>query len=151
MHAADEDDQGAAGTGRGHELKAAPGGSLETNYDSGEGQQAEEEQDEEEQVSHVTADQGTEEEGKADLAHGVDESELTSGQALNPRPGSGMMDEYLKRMHWSRSSPLPTPPSPPEDTPSLAAVPRCWSNTEGMHGEYMQGLICNADMQLVTF
>lgn len=146
-----EEELGAAGVGADHELQTAPGDSLETNYDGEEEQQEEEEQDEEEQGARVFADQGTKEEEGANQAQAVDESELRAEQTLNPRPGSGMMDEYLKRMHWSRSSPLPTPPSPPEGTPSRAAMPRRWSKTEIVHGESMPGLMCITGLQSVTF
>lgn len=151
VFAADEEELGAAGVGAHHELRTAPGDSLETIYDGKDEQQEEEAQDEEEQGEGVFADQGTKEEEGANQAQAVDESELRAEQTLNPRPGSGMMDEYLKRMHWSRSSPLPTPPSPPEDTPSRAAMPRRWSKTASVHGESMQVLMCITDLPSVTF
>lgn len=43
-------------------------------------------------------------------------------QTLSQRPGSGMMDEYLKRMHWSRSSPLPTQSSNTGATAALVSL-----------------------------
>ena len=52
--------------------------------------------------------------------------------------GSGIMDEYLRRMHFSKETPLPHPlPTPPEGLPTRASMPRRWSKTDS----YSEGMI----------
>ncbi len=50
-----------------------------------------------------------------------------AGDRLKAAPGgSGIMDEYLRRMHFSKETPLP---SPPQGSPTTASMPRRWSKT----------------------
>ncbi len=50
-----------------------------------------------------------------------------AGDRLKAAPGgSGIMDEYLRRMHFSKETPLP---SPPQGSPTRASMPRRWSKT----------------------
>ena len=118
----------------------------------------EEDQHEEQEQEEVPVSQVPNEEEEADLGHDSesaptlpeqslplgqdssvhDDSHSRVEQTLDTRPSSGMMDEYLKRMHWSRSSPLPEPQSPPSGPPrgppSSDAMPR-WSKTDSMQGK----------------
>ncbi|KAL0020347.1 hypothetical protein WJX79_000558 [Trebouxia sp. C0005] len=50
-----------------------------------------------------------------------------TGDRLEAAPGgSGIMDEYLRRMHFSKETPLP---SPPQGLPTRTSMPRRWSKT----------------------
>ena len=50
-----------------------------------------------------------------------------AGDRLKAAPGgSGIMDEYLRRMHCSKETPLP---SPPQGSPTRASMPQRWSKT----------------------
>jgi hypothetical protein len=54
-----------------------------------------------------------------------------AGDRLEAAPGgSGIMDEYLRRMHFSKETPLPTPP---QGLPTRASMPRRWSKTNSYH------------------
>ncbi|DBA70737.1 TPA: hypothetical protein ACH3X2_011636 [Trebouxia sp. C0005] len=51
----------------------------------------------------------------------------SAGDRLEAAPGgSGIMDEYLRRMHFSKETPLP---SPPQGLPTRTSMPRRWSKT----------------------
>ena len=60
----------------------------------------------------------------------------TSGDGLQaPSGGSGIMDEYLRRMHFSKETPLPTPagdstPIPPVGVAARVSMPRRWTKTK---------------------
>ena len=50
-----------------------------------------------------------------------------AGDRLQAAPGgSGIMEEYLRRMHFSKETPLP---SPPQGSPTRVSMPRRWSKT----------------------
>ena len=54
-----------------------------------------------------------------------------AGDRLKAAPGgSGIMDEYLRRMHFSKETPLP---SPPQGLPTRASMPRRWSKTNSYY------------------
>lgn len=61
--------------------------------------------------------------------------------------GSGILDEYLRRMHFSKGTPLPTPlpaPAPPQGAPAPVSMPRRWTNTNSYPDGESPSLFCSS-------
>lgn len=61
--------------------------------------------------------------------------------------GSGILNEYLRRMHFSKEIPLPAPvpaPSPPQGASAPVSMPRRWSKTNSYPDGEFASLICSS-------
>ena len=61
--------------------------------------------------------------------------------------GGGILDEYLRRMHFSKETPLPAPtlaPTPPQGAPAQVGMPRRWTKTNSYPDGQSPSLFCSS-------